>query len=83
MVNYVVGHDSLADEAMTLARQLASGPTLAYARMKENFAYGATATFADALTREADNMIASGKTEDHKNAAAAFVEKREPTFFGR
>ncbi|MBI5948788.1 MAG: enoyl-CoA hydratase [Chloroflexi bacterium] len=83
LVSRVVPADSLMDETMALARRLASGPTLAYGRMKENFAYGATATFADALTKEADNMLASGRTEDHRNAARAFVEKREPTFTGR
>ena len=83
LVTKVVPHDSLMDETMALAKRLASGPTLAYGRMKDNFTYGATNTFGDTLTREAGNMIASGKTEDHRNAARAFVEKREPEFSGR
>jgi 2-(1,2-epoxy-1,2-dihydrophenyl)acetyl-CoA isomerase len=83
IVSRVVPHDSLMAETMALARRLAAGPTLAYGRMKENFAYGATSTFSDALVKEAENMIASAVTEDHRNAARAFVEKREPTFQGR
>jgi len=83
LVSRVVPHDSLMAETMALARRLASGPTLAYGRMKENFAFAATATFGDALTKEAENMIASAATADHRNAAMAFVEKREPTFQGR
>ena len=83
LVTKVVPHDSLMDETMALARRLAEGPTLAYGRMKDNFSYGATNSFGDALTREAENMIASGQTEDHKAAALAFVEKREPRFMGR
>jgi 2-(1,2-epoxy-1,2-dihydrophenyl)acetyl-CoA isomerase len=83
LVTKVVPHDSLMDETMALAKRLASGPTLAYGRMKDNFTFGATNTFGDTLTREAGNMIASGKTEDHRNAARAFVEKREPEFSGR
>lgn len=83
MVSRVVAHASLMDETMALARRLAAGPTLAYGRMKENFTLGATATFSDTLTKEAENMVASGQTEDHRNAALAFVEKREPTFKGR
>jgi 2-(1,2-epoxy-1,2-dihydrophenyl)acetyl-CoA isomerase len=70
-------------EAMALARKLAAGPTLAYGRIKENFTFGATNTLADTLSLEAKNMIASGGTEDHRNAARAFVEKREPEFAGR
>ena len=83
LVTKVVPHDSLMDETMALARRLAEGPTLAYGRMKDNFSYGATNSFGDALTREAENMVASGQTEDHKAAALAFVEKREPRFSGR
>ncbi len=83
LVTKVVPHDSLMDEAMALARRLAAGPTLAYGRMKDNFTFGATNTFGDTLTREAQNMIASGATEDHRSAARAFVEKREPQFNGR
>lgn len=83
IVTKVVAHDSLMDETLTLARRLADGPTLAYGRMKDNFNFGATNTFADTLTREARNMIASGQTEDHRAAARAFVEKRPPKFVGR
>ncbi|MEO9253998.1 MAG: enoyl-CoA hydratase [Tepidiformaceae bacterium] len=83
LVTKVVAHESLMEETMALAKRLAAGPTLAYGRMKDNFTFGATNTFSDTLTREAANMIASGTTEDHRNAARAFVEKREPTFSGR
>ena len=83
IVNRVLPADALMDEALALARRLASGPTLAYGRMKDNFAFGSTNTFGDTLTREAANMIASGQTDDHRNAARAFVEKREPEFAGR
>ncbi|MCC7363087.1 MAG: enoyl-CoA hydratase/isomerase family protein [Dehalococcoidia bacterium] len=83
LVTTVVPHDNLWDETMALARKLAAGPTLAFGRMKHNFAYGATNTLGDTLTIEAENMTASGQTDDHKNAARAFVEKREPVFEGR
>ncbi|GAB4331878.1 MAG: enoyl-CoA hydratase [Dehalococcoidia bacterium] len=83
IVNKVVPHERLMDETMALARRLASGPTLAFGRMKQNFSVGASSTLADALTLEAQNMVASSATEDHRNAALAFVEKREPEFKGR
>ena len=83
LVTKVVPHESLMDETMALAERLAAGPTLAYGRIKDNFTFGATNSYADTLQREAENMIASGKTEDHQNAARAFVEKRQPVFEGR
>lgn len=83
IVSKVVPHDQFAAEVDALARRLAAGPTVAYARIKDNFAYGATHTFAETLTREAENMVASMRSEDHRSAVLAFVEKREPTYTGR
>lgn len=83
IVNRVVPHDRLMEETMALARRLAAGPTLAFGRMKQNFSVGASGTLDQALTMEAQNMNASSATEDHRNAALAFVEKREPEFKGR
>lgn len=83
LVTKVVPHDTLMDETMALAERLAAGPTLALGRIKDNFTFGATHTFSETLQREAENMIASGKTQDHLNAARAFVEKTTPVFEGR
>jgi 2-(1,2-epoxy-1,2-dihydrophenyl)acetyl-CoA isomerase len=83
LVTKVVPPDALMSETMALATRLAAGPTAAFGRIKQNFAYGSTNTLADTLTLEADNMVASGRTEDHRNAAVAFREKRDPEFKGR
>jgi|CXWL01.1.fsa_nt_gi 2-(1,2-epoxy-1,2-dihydrophenyl)acetyl-CoA isomerase len=82
MVNKVVPHDDLMKETLVLADHLAAGPALAYARMKENINRGATIDFASALDMEAMNMQLSGMTQDHQEAAKAFVEKRQPVFRG-
>ena len=82
MVTKVVPAESLMSETMAFARRLAAGPTLAYGRMKDNFTFGATAPFGDTLSREAENMVASMRTKDHRAAAVAFVEKKEPVFRG-
>lgn len=82
MVNRVVEHDRLMDDTMALAAQLASGPTLAFARMKENLNRGENCDLLTALDQEALNMQLSSTTNDHREAAKAFVEKRTPTFTG-
>ncbi len=82
MVNRVVEHDQLEAETMALASQLASGPTLAYGRMKENLNRAENSDLATLLDQEALNMQLSGTTSDHREAAKAFVEKRTPTFGG-
>ncbi len=82
MVNRVVAHEKLEQETMALAAQLASGPTLAYARMKENLNRAEDCDLVTLLDQEALNMTLSGQTNDHREAAKAFVEKRTPTFKG-
>jgi|FLYL01.1.fsa_nt_gi 2-(1,2-epoxy-1,2-dihydrophenyl)acetyl-CoA isomerase len=82
MVSQVVPHEKLEEETMAFAERLAQGPTLAFARMKENLNRAWTVDFAAALDAEALNMTLSGTTKDHMEAARAFVEKRQPTFTG-
>lgn len=82
MVNRVVPHERLEEETMELAHRLATGPTLAYARMKENLNRSEHCDLLTLLDQEALNMRLSGMTNDHREAAKAFVEKRQPTFTG-
>ena len=51
--------------------------------MKRNLNLGLHASLAEVLDAEAVHMIRTFETDDHKGAAAAFVEKRAPTFNGR
>lgn len=82
MVNRVVEHERLQEETLAFAAQLAAGPTLAYARMKENQNRAEHSDLLTLLDQEAVNMQLSGTTNDHREAARAFVEKRTPTFKG-
>jgi 2-(1,2-epoxy-1,2-dihydrophenyl)acetyl-CoA isomerase len=79
----VVTTESLADEVRRLATQLASGPTVAFAAIRRSLAYSASHSLEESLTLEAEMMANTGETEDHRDAVAAFVEKRKPTFHGR
>jgi 2-(1,2-epoxy-1,2-dihydrophenyl)acetyl-CoA isomerase len=84
LVNRVVPDAALEAETRALARRLASGATVAYRYMKENLnraAQGASAE--ECLDLEATHHVHAGLTEDHREAAKAFVEKRTPVFKGR
>ncbi len=83
LVSQIVPHDDLESETMALASHFAAGPTLAYARMKENLNRSASVDLATLLDQEALNMILSATSQDHQEAAKAFVEKRKPAFVGQ
>lgn len=83
LVNRVVPHERLRDETMALAAQLAAGPTLAFALMKENLNLAAQADLRTVLAQEALHQRLAGLSDDHRAAALAFVEKRTPEFRGK
>jgi len=83
LVNRVVPDDGLAAETRALAERMAKGPPIALARMKQNMNLGLVSDYSALLDAEAENMIMTGMTEDHREAAKAFLDKRPPTFHGR
>ena len=83
LVNRVVADARLEEETMALASRLARGPRVAYRYMKRNMNAAETASLKDMLDLEAWHHTRTGMTEDHREAARAFVEKREPQFKGR
>lgn len=83
LVNAVVEPERLLPAAQELAARLAAGPTAAYAAIKASIAYAASSTLAESLAKEAELQTAMGRTEDHRNATAAFVAKQKPVFTGR
>jgi 2-(1,2-epoxy-1,2-dihydrophenyl)acetyl-CoA isomerase len=65
------------------AGRLANGPRLAYRYMKENLNRAVSGELGDCMDIEATHHVHTGLTEDHREAAKAFVERREPSFTGR
>lgn len=83
LTNWVCKPEDLAQRTRELALRLASGPTVAYRYMKENLNRAVSGDMADCLDIEATHHVHCAATEDHREAAKAFVEKREPLFKGR
>jgi 2-(1,2-epoxy-1,2-dihydrophenyl)acetyl-CoA isomerase len=83
IVNRVFPADTVVDETIALARRLAAGPRIALRYMKENLIRATVADWADCTDIEVTNHVHCGLTEDHREAAEAFVAKREPVFKGR
>jgi 2-(1,2-epoxy-1,2-dihydrophenyl)acetyl-CoA isomerase len=83
IVNRVVADDALRAETMALAQRIADGPRIALGYMKKNLLAAETEPMQTVLDLEAQHQARCAFTEDHKEAVAAFVEKRRPVFKGR
>jgi len=83
LINKLIPAAAFEAEAKAYARRLADLPTVALGYMKKNLNAAQHASLHDVLDLEAMHMIRTFMTDDHKNAARAFVEKRPPQFKGR
>ncbi len=83
LVTKVVPHDELEIATLELAEKLAKGPPLAIQKAKRAIYESlmmdleSSLDYTGALARELQD------TEDHKEGARAFMEKREPLFKGK
>lgn len=81
--NTVVADEALEQATHEMATQIAKGAPIALRYMKENHNRAMTGSLRDTLAMEADHMIRAMMTEDHREAAKAFFEKRTADFKGR
>ncbi|MEP4652019.1 MAG: enoyl-CoA hydratase, partial [Ilumatobacter sp.] len=83
IVNRVLADDGFDDAALDWCRSLAERAPIALRLMKQNLNRAITCDLETALDAEATAMVRTMSTADHREAAAAFVEKRTPVFTGR
>ena len=83
LVNRVVPHDQLMEEAMKLAAKIASKPPLAIRMMKRAVYQAMTSSLRAHLDYISSQISLLSETKDHREAARAFLEKRKPVFEGK
>jgi enoyl-CoA hydratase/carnithine racemase len=80
--NRLVAADVLASEALSLARQLAAGPTFAHGITKTQLNQEWSMGLDQAIESEAQAQAICMQTRDFERAYRAFVAKERPTFEG-
>jgi enoyl-CoA hydratase/carnithine racemase len=83
LVTRVVPLAQLEDTTMTLAREMAQGPTLIYGYTKSAIIHGWEASPETAYEYQGQALQYARQTEDYAEGRQAFLEKRPPQFRGR
>jgi 2-(1,2-epoxy-1,2-dihydrophenyl)acetyl-CoA isomerase len=82
LVNRILPDDDFEKAALAYCHDLAARSPIALRLMKENVNRALTNDLATSLDAEATNMVRTMSTADHREATAAFLEKRTPVFRG-
>jgi 2-(1,2-epoxy-1,2-dihydrophenyl)acetyl-CoA isomerase len=83
LANRVVDEGRLQEDAEALLREVLSHSPVAVAAMKSLIDHAAETPLEVEFEREAAAQTACVQSEDHREAVAAFFEKRQPAFKGR
>ena len=83
IVNKVFPQEKFTEHAMNYCQEMAERAPIALRYIKENINRSLSVTLDAALDAEGFAMPRTMSTADHREAAAAFVEKRSPKFVGQ
>lgn len=79
LVNRVVPHEKLMEEAMALAKQIIRGPAAIHFAKRSMF-QASQHSYIEALTKDSELYGEVYKTKDFKEGVTAFLEKRKPIY---
>ncbi len=82
MIWRVVDDEDLLNEATSIGRELAKGPTTGFALTKRALRASSTNSLDEQLDLERDLQRIAGRTADYAEGVDAFVNKRTPTYRG-
>ena len=80
IVNRVVPDESFRDDAFAFAKSLAEGPAVALRQMKDNLDDALSESFLTALDGEAERLVETAQTADHKSRLCLYRKKESRTF---
>ncbi|WP_010324056.1 2-(1,2-epoxy-1,2-dihydrophenyl)acetyl-CoA isomerase PaaG [Marinobacterium stanieri] len=83
MIWKCIDDEALKDEALAMAKQLATQPTKGLALIKRAIQSSWDNSFDEQLDLERDLQTLAGRTEDYREGVSAFMNKRQPTFKGK
>ena len=83
LVSRVLPHEELISTAMTMAKRLAEGPSIAMGMAKRAMYKSRITDLQDALEFESYGQAMLRNTADHAEGVRAFIEKREARYVGR
>lgn len=83
LVNKLVAQERVLEEAMSLARQLAAGPTKAFGLTKRAVNRAIFPDLDDLLEYEGYLQEIAGRSDDFQEGVTAFLEKRPAVYTGK
>jgi len=83
LVSQTVAHDTLMEEAMALATDIAAQPPQTLRLAKTLLRHGKMASYDTIMEMSAASQALMHHTEDHMEGVEAILEKRAPDFKGR
>jgi 2-(1,2-epoxy-1,2-dihydrophenyl)acetyl-CoA isomerase len=83
LVNRVVAAGALEKEADALVRDVVASPPIPVSLTKALIGRAGETSLETALERDAQAQATCIDSEDHREAVAAYLEKRQPRFTGR
>lgn len=83
LANRLIPADGFEAAVWEAAVKLAKGPPIPYRHIKQAVYAGLTSTLDAALEREGQGQLECLKSADFLEGAAAFLQKRDPTFRGK
>ena len=83
LVNKVVPHETLMQEARAYAETIAGNPPVAVRMTKQLLQKGLLVDLRQAIDNESQGNREATQTEDWREAILSFLEKRQPVFRGR